>query len=45
MFFIGSHQLFLLLYTDNNQARSETPEQAIDMDQRTRKSWLGHAHM
>jgi len=30
---------------DNNQARSETPEQAIDMDRRTRKSWLGHAHM
>lgn len=30
---------------DNNQARSETLEQAIDLDRRTRKCWLGHAHM
>ena len=30
---------------ENNQARSETPEQAIDLDRRTQKCWLGHAHM
>jgi len=30
---------------DNNQARTETPEQAVDLDRRTRKCWLGHAHM
>ena len=30
---------------ENNQARSETPEQAIDLDRRAQKCWLGHAHM
>lgn len=30
---------------ENNQARTETPEQAIDLDKRTQKCWLGHAHM
>mmetsp|Transcript_28854 Transcript_28854/g.78172 ORF Transcript_28854/g.78172 Transcript_28854/m.78172 type:complete len:410 (-) Transcript_28854:88-1317(-) len=30
---------------ENNQARSETPEQARDLDRRSQKCWLGHAHM
>ena len=30
---------------ENNQARTETPEEAIDLDRRTQKCWLGHAHM
>jgi len=30
---------------ENNQARTETPEQALDLDRRTQKCWLGHAHM
>mmetsp|Transcript_27588 Transcript_27588/g.60742 ORF Transcript_27588/g.60742 Transcript_27588/m.60742 type:complete len:410 (-) Transcript_27588:845-2074(-) len=30
---------------ENNQARSETPEQALDLDRRSQKCWLGHAHM
>jgi len=30
---------------ENNQARTETPEQAVDLDRRTQKCWLGHAHM
>eukprot|EP00934_Nitzschia_sp_Nitz4_P002213 Nitzschia sp. Nitz4//scaffold376_size14603//8852//10148//NITZ4_008921-RA/size14603-augustus-gene-0.17-mRNA-1//-1//CDS//3329549661//2213//frame0 len=29
---------------ENNQVRSETPEQAIDLDRRTRKAWVGHPH-
>jgi len=30
---------------ENNQARRETREQALDLDRRTQKCWLGHAHM
>eukprot|EP00536_Pseudo-nitzschia_multiseries_P015134 jgi/Psemu1/298924/fgenesh1_pm.827_\ len=30
---------------ENNEARSETPEQARDLDRRSQKCWLGHAHM
>mmetsp|Transcript_12386 Transcript_12386/g.29410 ORF Transcript_12386/g.29410 Transcript_12386/m.29410 type:complete len:405 (+) Transcript_12386:208-1422(+) len=30
---------------ENNQARTETPEQAVDLDRRTQRCWLGHAHM
>lgn len=30
---------------ENNQARSETAEQALDLDRRSQKCWLGHAHM
>ena len=30
---------------ENNQARTETPEQAVDLDRRTQKCWLGHPHM
>jgi predicted ATPase len=30
---------------ENNQARSETAEQARDLDKRSQKCWLGHAHM
>jgi len=29
---------------DNNHARIETPEEAINIDQRIRESWLGHPH-
>ncbi len=29
---------------DNNPARIETPEEAINIDQRIRESWLGHPH-
>lgn len=30
---------------ENNQARRETQEQALELDRRTQKCWLGHAHM
>ena len=30
---------------ENNEARTETPEQAVDLDRRTQRCWLGHAHM
>jgi len=29
---------------ENNTARIETAEEAIDLDRRTRESWLGHPH-
>lgn len=31
--------------TENNTARSETPEQAILADRRTRDAWIGHPHL
>jgi len=30
---------------ENNSARTETPEEAILLDQRTQKAWLGHSHL
>lgn len=30
---------------DNNATRSETPEQARDLDKKTLKAWSGHAHI
>lgn len=30
---------------DNNTTRSETPEQARELDKKTLKAWGGHAHM
>lgn len=30
---------------ENNPARTETPEQAIEKDELTLKSWLGHPHL
>jgi hypothetical protein len=30
---------------ENNATRSETPQQARDLDKKTQKAWLGHAHM
>ena len=30
---------------ENNQVRTETPEQAIEVDKKTQKAWLGHPHM
>mmetsp|Transcript_28248 Transcript_28248/g.36506 ORF Transcript_28248/g.36506 Transcript_28248/m.36506 type:complete len:539 (+) Transcript_28248:79-1695(+) len=30
--------------TANNEARTETPEQAREMDQKTQTCWLGHPH-
>ena len=35
----------LQFYTqENNLARIETPEEALDIDQKIRESWLGHPH-
>jgi CYTH domain-containing protein/thymidylate kinase len=31
--------------TENNGARIETPEEARELDRRTRESWLGHPHL
>jgi CYTH domain-containing protein/thymidylate kinase len=31
--------------TENNGARIETPEEAIELDRKTRESWLGHPHL
>jgi CYTH domain-containing protein/thymidylate kinase len=31
--------------TENNGARIEMPEEAIELDRRTRESWLGHPHL
>lgn len=31
--------------TENNEARIETPEEAKEVDLRTRESWLGHPHL
>jgi hypothetical protein len=31
-------------YTENNAARKETRQEAIDMDKRTELAWLGHPH-
>ena len=30
---------------ENNTTRSESPEQAIELDKKTLKAWSGHAHM
>jgi CYTH domain-containing protein/thymidylate kinase len=30
---------------ENNTARIETPEEAIDLDRKTREAWLGHPHL
>mmetsp|Transcript_12551 Transcript_12551/g.16499 ORF Transcript_12551/g.16499 Transcript_12551/m.16499 type:complete len:384 (+) Transcript_12551:172-1323(+) len=30
---------------ENNAVRTETPEQAIDVDRRTQKAWVGHPHL
>jgi AAA domain len=30
---------------ENNTTRSETPEQARELDRKGREAWLGHAHM
>ena len=30
---------------ENNQVRSETPKQAIEVDRKTQKAWTGHPHM
>jgi hypothetical protein len=30
---------------ENNTARSETPEQARELDKRGQRAWLGHPHM
>ena len=30
---------------ENNAVRTETPEQAIEVDKRTQKAWVGHPHL
>uniref|UniRef100_A0A7S2YIE1 NadR/Ttd14 AAA domain-containing protein n=1 Tax=Entomoneis paludosa TaxID=265537 RepID=A0A7S2YIE1_9STRA len=30
---------------DNNAVRTETPEQAIEVDRKTQKAWVGHPHL
>jgi len=30
---------------ENNQVRTETPEQAVEVDRKTQKAWVGHPHM
>lgn len=32
-------------YTGNNEARSESPEQALELDKRTLNGWIGHPHL
>src|SRR3989344_7399315 len=29
----------------NNKARTETPEEAIEADERTQRAWIGHPHL
>lgn len=31
--------------TENNSARTETPDQARELDQRTQAAWVGHPHL
>jgi len=38
----GAEQAYTTL---NNAARSETPEQAIDLDTKTMQAWVGHPHL
>ena len=38
----GAAQFYTL---ENNAARSETPEQAIDLDNKTIRAWTGHQHL
>ena len=38
----GAQQFYTL---ENNDARSETPEEAIVMDQKTQKAWIGHSRL
>lgn len=37
----GAEQFYTLT---NNEARSESPEQARELDQKTQQSWVGHPH-
>lgn len=39
---LGAPEFYTLT---NNAARSETPEQAIDLDQKTLRAWTGHPHV
>jgi len=38
----GAEQFYTL---ENNQVRTETPEQARQLDHRTRKAWVGHPNL
>lgn len=38
----GAEQYYTL---ENNQARSESPEQARELDKKTRDAWVGHSHL
>lgn len=38
----GAEEYYTL---ENNQARSETPEQARTLDKKTRDAWVGHQHL
>ena len=38
----GAEEYYTL---ENNQARSETPEQARELDKKTRDAWVGHQHL
>lgn len=38
----GAEEYYTL---ENNQARSESPEQARELDKKTRDSWVGHPHL
>lgn len=39
---IGAEEYYT---TQNNEARSESPKQAAELDTKTRNSWLGHPHL
>jgi CYTH domain-containing protein len=39
---VGAKEAYTL---ENNAARSETPEQAADIDLKTRNAWIGHHHL
>lgn len=30
---------------ENNKARTETPQEAVDLDRKTQKAWVGHPHL
>lgn len=38
----GAREFYM---TDNNTARTETPEQAVEMDDRLLAAWTGHPHL
>jgi CYTH domain-containing protein len=38
----GAERFYTL---ENNQARTETPEQARELDLKTQKAWVGHPHL